>query len=137
MSAEGERTDALYTLVELPGVAAGDTSTVVLPAGMPRDGRIVSLQLVPRAAITANGTNFATVTLQNKGPLGSGSTAMASRTWSATNSVAGTKESGTNNGTAANLEFKQGDILQVVHSTAGTGLALPAIAVVIGWLPRF
>lgn len=137
MSAEGERTDALYTLVEIPGVAALDTSTVVLPAGMPRDGRLVSLQLVPRAAITFNGTNFATITVQNKGPLGSGSTAMASRTWSAVSSVAGTKELGVNNGTPANLEFKQGDILQVVHSTAGSGLALPAIAVIIGWLPRF
>lgn len=136
MSSEFERTDPLFTTVELPAVAAADTSTVAMGAGMPRDGHVVSLQLVPRAAITANGTNFATITLQNKGPLGSGSTAMASRTWSATNSVAGTKESGTLNGTAANLEFKQGDILQVVHSTAGTGLALPAVSVVIGWLPR-
>lgn len=136
MSSEFERTDPLFNTLELPAVAAADTSTVTMPAGMPRDGHVVSLQLVPRAAITANATNFATVTLQNKGPLGSGSTAMASRTWSATNSVAGTKELGTNNGTAANLEFKQGDILQVVHSTAGTGLALPAVSVVIGWLPR-
>lgn len=136
MSAESERSDPIFTVVEAPGVAAADTSTVVV-ANMPRDGHVVSLQLVPRAAITANGTNFATATLQNKGPQGSGSTAMASRAWSATNSVAGTKESGTLSGTAANLEFKQGDQLVYVHSSAGTGLALPATAVVVGWLPRF
>jgi len=135
MSTEFERTDALYTIVEAVAVAAADTSTVIV-ANMPRDGRVVSLQLVPRAAITANATNFATVTLQNKGPLGSGSTAMASRTWSATNSVAGTKEAGTLNGTPANLEFKQGDQLIYVHSSAAAGLALPATAVVVGWLPR-
>lgn len=136
MSSEFERTDQLFTTLELPAVSAGDTSTVAMSAGMPRDGHVTSLQIVPRAAITFNATNFATITLQNKGPLGSGSTAVASRTWSATSSVAGTKELGTLNGTAANLEFKQGDILQVVHSTAGTGLALPAVSVVIGWLPR-
>lgn len=136
MSAESERTDPIFTLVEIPAVAAADTSTVLFGAGMPRDGHVVSVQLVPRAAITANATNFATITVQNKGPLGSGSVAVASRTWSATNSVAGTKELATNNGTAANLEFKQGDILQVVHSSAAAGLALPAISVVVGWLPR-
>lgn len=135
MSTEFERTDPIYTVVEAVAVAAADTSTVVV-ASMPRAGHVVSLQLVPRAAVTANGTNFATVTLQNKGPLGSGSTAMASRTWSATNSVAGTKESGTLNGTPANLEFVQGDQLIYVHSSAGTGLALPATAVIVGWLPR-
>lgn len=136
MSSEYERTDQNFTTLELPAVSAGDTSTVAMGAGMPRDGHVTSLQIVPRAAITFNATNFATITLQNKGPLGSGSTAMASRTWSATSSVAGTKELATLNGTAANLEFKQGDILQVVHSTSGAGLALPAVSVVIGWLPR-
>jgi len=136
MSAEAERTDVLYTVVEAPSTTAGDTSTVTV-GNMPRDGHVVSLQLVPRAAVTANATNFATVTLQNKGTQGSGSTAMASRTWSATNSVAGTKESGTLNGTPANLEFKAGDQLIYVHTTAGTGLALPATAVIVGWQPRF
>ena len=135
MSSEFERTDPLYTVVEAPGVAALDTSTVIV-ANMPRDGHVVSLQLVPRAAITANATNFATVTLQNKGPLGSGSTAMASRAWSATNSVTGTKEAGTLNGTPANLEFKAGDQLIYVHSSAASGLALPATAVIVGWQPR-
>lgn len=136
MSSAAERTDAEYAIVEIPGVAALDTSTVVGPS-MPRDGHVVSVQIVPRAAITANATNFATITVQNKGPLGSGSTAVASRTWSATNSVAGTKEAATLNGTAANLEFKQGDQMIVVHSSAASGLALPAISVVIGYQPRF
>lgn len=135
MTSIAEDTDARLMTVELPAVAAGDTSTVVV-GNMQRDFHVVSMQIVPRAAVTANATNYGTITLQNKGTLGSGSTAVASRTWSATNSVAGTKESATLNGTAANLEGKAGDQLVVVHSTAGTGLALPAMAVIIGWLPR-
>lgn len=128
-------TDGHVLVFEIPGVAAADTSTVAGPS-MPWDGRVVRVDLVPRAAIVANATNFATVTLQNKGPLGSGSTAMASRAWSAGNSAAGTKESATLNGTPANREFKAGDVLQLVHSSAGTGLALPAIAVVVTVVPR-
>lgn len=128
-------TDGHFLVVELPAVAAADTSTVIAPA-MPWDGVVARVQIVPRAAVTANGTNFATVTVQNKGPLGSGSTAMASRTWSATNSVAGTKEDATLNATQANREAKAGDVLQVVHSSAGSGLALPAISVIITVLPR-
>lgn len=135
MSASVEDTDVRYAVVEMPAVSAGDTSTVVLP-NVTRDFHVVSMQIVPRAAITANATNFATITLQDRGALGSGSTAMASRSWATVNSVAGTKESATLNATPANLEGKQGDQLIVVHSTSGTGLALPAIAVIVAWLPR-
>lgn len=135
MSASTEDSDVRYTVVEMPAVSAGDTSTVVLP-NVVRDFHVVSLQIVPRAAITANATNFAVITLQDRGVLGSGSTAMASRSWATVNSGAGTKELATLNATPANLEGKQGDQLIIVHSTGGTGLALPAIAVLVGWLPR-
>lgn len=128
-------TDGHAIVLELPAVAAADTSTVVGP-NMPWDGYLAKVEVVPRAAITANATNNAVITVQNKGPLGAGSTAMASRTWAAGNSVAGTKETATNNATAANREFKAGDVLQVVHSSAGTGLALPALAVILTVLPR-
>jgi hypothetical protein len=135
MSANTEITDGFVVTLELPAVAALDTSTVV-GTNLHRDARLLKAEIVPRAAVTANGTNFATITVQNKGTLGSGTTAMASRTWSATNSVAGTKELMTLNGTAANLEVKAGDVVQVVHTSAASGLALPAIAVLLTFLAR-
>ncbi len=136
MTARSDDTTGTVLSVELPAVAAGDTSTVLVPASVPFDGYVTRVDLVPRAAITANGTNFGTITVQDKGVLGSGNTAVASRSWAATNSVAGTKELATLNATPANREVKAGDQLQVVHTTAGTGLALPAISVLITFLAR-
>lgn len=129
-------TDGHFIVFELPAQATpGDTATVVGPS-MPWDGYVARVDIVPRAAITANATNFAALTLQNKGPLGSGSTAMASRSWAATNSVAGTRETATLNATQANREFKAGDVLQLARTIGGTGLATPALAVVLTVLPR-
>jgi hypothetical protein len=103
---------------------------------VPYDGTVVRVELVPRAAITANATNFAVYTLQNKGTNGAGSTAVASRTWAAGSSVAGTKEQATLNVTAANREVRAGDQLQLVRSVGGTGLATPAMAWLVTILPR-
>lgn len=136
MTGRSDDTSGYVRVVELPAVTAGDTSTVVMPEGMPYDARVLKAEIVPRALITANGTNFATLSLQNKGPLGSGSTVIATRTWAAGSSVAGTKEAMTLSGTPANLEVKAGDQLQVVHGTGGAGLALPALSVIVTYLAR-
>lgn len=136
MTGRSDDTSGYVVTLEIPAVAAADTSTVVYTAAIPYDGRVTKVEIVPRAAITFNGTNFATIAVQNKGPLGSGSTNIATRTWSAGSSVAGTKEQLTLNATPANLEVKAGDLLQVVHTTAGTGLALPAISVLVTYLAR-
>lgn len=136
MTGRGDDTAGYVRSIEIPAVSAGDTSTVVVPEGVPYDARVTRAEIVPRAAITANGTNFSTLTLQNKGPLGSGSTVVATRTWAATNSVAGTKEQMTLSGTPANLELKAGDQLQVVHGTGGTGLAMPAVSVIVTYKAR-
>lgn len=136
MTGRADDTSGYVLSLELPAVAAADTSTVVATANIPYDARVTRVDIVPRAAITANATNFSTLTVQNKGQLGSGSTVVATRTWAATNSAAGTKESMTLSGTPANLEVKAGDILQVVHGTGGTGLAMPAVAVLITYLAR-
>jgi hypothetical protein len=136
MTGRADDTSGYVRSVEIPAVSAADTSTVVMPEGMPYDARVTRVDIVPRAAITANGTNFATIAVQNKGSLGSGTTNIATRTWSAGNSVAGTKETLALNVTAANLELKAGDQLQVVHTSTGTGLALPAISVMVTYLAR-
>lgn len=136
MTGRADDTSGYVLTLELPAVSAGDTSTVVAAASIPYDARVTRVDIVPRAAITANATNFSTFSLQNKGPQGSGSTVIATRTWAATNSVAGTKESMTLSGTPANLECKAGDLLQVVHGTGGTGLAMPAVNVLVTYLVR-
>jgi hypothetical protein len=115
----------------------GDTSTTtVTTATVPFDGTVVKVEIVPRAAITANATNFAVYTLQNRGGNLAGSTAVASRSWAATNSVAATKEQATLNATPANREVKAGDQFQLVRSIGGTGLATPAISFIITMVPR-
>jgi hypothetical protein len=132
-----ELSDGYPIVFELPAQGtAGDTSTTQFTQPVLVDGVVTKVELVPRAAVTANGTNFATYTLQNKGALASGTTAVASRAWSATNSVAGTKELATLNATAANREVKAGDTLQLVRSVGGSGLATPAMSVIVTIQPR-
>lgn len=92
----------------------------------PFDCVVKSVTLVPDAAVTANGSDYFTLTLKN------GSTAVASRAWSATNSVANTKENMTLSGTAANLNVASGDTLVLDRAKTGsTGLASPRFAVVL------
>lgn len=138
MSSYKEITDGVPYAVELAAQAtAGDTGTTVIGSfSAPYDGVVVGVALVPRAAITANGTNFATYTLQNKGVQGSGNTPVASRSWSAGNSVAGVKEWATLNATPANREVKAGDQFQLVRSVGAAGLATPAMSWIVYIQPR-
>lgn len=138
MSSFYEITDGIPYAYELPAQAtAGDTGTTVIGSfSAPSDGTVVRVDLVPRAAVTANATNFAAYNLQNKGVQGNGTTVVATRTWAAGSSVAGTKESVGLHATPANREMKAGDQLQLVRSVGGTGLATPAMSWVIHFLPR-
>jgi hypothetical protein len=138
MSSLRELTDGLPYTYELAAQGtAGDTGTTVISNfTVPFDGTVLKVEIVPRAGITANATNFAAYTVQNKGPTGAGTTAVASRSWAATNSVAGTKEQATLNATPANREVKAGDQLQLVRSVGAAGLATPAISWIVTILPR-
>lgn len=136
MTGRNDDTSGYVLSLELPAVAAADTSTVVAVAAIPYDARITKVEIVPRAAVTFNATNFSTLSVQNKGPQGSGTTVVATRTWAAGSSVAGVKEAAVLSGTPANLEAKAGDLIQVVHGTGGTGLAMPAVSVLITYLAR-
>ena len=118
--------------------AAFDAATDGPGAGfvMPWKGVLTRVQFVPSAGITANGTNFSTLTLQNKGPNGAGVVAMASRSWAATNSVANTPEDFTLNATQANREFALGDYLLIARTHGGSGLIIPAGTLLLTVLPR-
>jgi hypothetical protein len=135
MSAVSEDTSGRVLVIDTAAYPATGDTTVTGP-NVHQDGRIIKVEFVPSAAITANGTNFSTLTLQNKGPLKSGTTTVATRAWSATNSVAGTKEQFTLSGTPANLEVKAGDRLDLVQTHGGTGLAIPTGSLLVTVLPR-
>lgn len=99
----------------------------------PFAGRVARVDYIPKASITANGTNFFTLNIRNRGAAGSGTTATASRSWAATNSTAWVGEKFTLNATPANRRFNKGDVLTVERTVAASGLASPAATVVI-WL---
>jgi hypothetical protein len=108
-----------------------DAATVGVNASfspvMPVKGTIVKVTYIPSAAVTANATNFRTLTIRNKGTNGlAGTTAVASRSWAATNSVLSTPEPFTLSGTPANLLVQAGDVLDLNQTAAAAGLIIPA-----------
>lgn len=106
-------------------------STGNLPAFRAKyDCQITAVTLVPSAAITADPTNYATYTL-TRHTAGASATTVATRAWSATNSVAVTEESMTLSGTAANLLMTAGDTLSIVKTVAASGLLIPAVLLVV------
>lgn len=135
MSSISEDTSGRVLPVETAAYGATADATVTGP-NVHVDGRVLKVEWVPSAAITANATNFSTLTLQNKGPLKSGTVTVATRAWSATNSVAGTKEAFVLSGTPANLEVKAGDRLDLVQTHGAAGLALPTGTLLVTVLAR-
>ncbi len=121
-------------VLEAQGTAGNTDSWVVLLADS--NITITSVTIVPRAAITANGTNYFTLTLVNKGAANAGSTAVATRAWSATNSVANTAETMTLSSTAADLNVASGDVLSIDRTVAASGLASPRFLVVVKYKLR-
>jgi hypothetical protein len=106
-------------------------STGNLPAFVaPYDCKVVAVSLVPSAAITADGTNYATYTL-TRHTAGASATTVATRVWSAGNSAAVTSEAMTLSGTAANLQLTAGDTLSIVKTVAASGLLIPAVLLVV------
>ena len=85
---------------------------------------ITAVKLVPNAAITANGANYFDLAVLNKAA-GAGATSIATRSWAATNSAAFTPEQMALSGTAANLNVAAGELLTLVRTVTGTGLAMP------------
>lgn len=123
-------------------MAATDATTVGVNANfspvMPFNGTITAVQYTPSAVIVANATNFRTLTVRNKGTNGlAGTTAVASRAWSAGNSAQSVAELFVLSGTPANLEVKGGDVFDLNQGATGTGLIIPAGAYTIYVLPRF
>jgi hypothetical protein len=109
----------------VPGVAAG-TAVEWPQFVVPLNATITSLIWVPGAAVTANGTNFATISIRNRGAAGSGTVVAATRSYAATNSSAQVAETLTLSATATDLQPAAGDVLTISIAHSGSGLLIPA-----------
>jgi len=115
--------DLVFT-ASVPPTAAGtalELPVVSLPFGI----TITEIKWIPGAAITANGTNYFTLTFRNRGS-GAGTVSPGNRSYAATNSVSTTPENLTLSGTATDLQAAAGDVLTAHFTHTGTGLAIPA-----------
>lgn len=102
---------------------AGDTSVAPLVV-FDRDVWILRVDFIPQAAITANGTNFFTWTVQDRAAAGTGTTSLGARAWSATNSVAFVDENIVNKEQNP-YKLAAGRALAVARSVGSAGLASP------------
>lgn len=114
----------LVVTATVAATAAG-TAVAVPIIKLPAKALITDITFVPGAAITANGTNFHTLSVRNR-TTGAGTVVMATRAWSATNSVATTPETLSLSGTASDLQAAAGDLLTAEWTHAASGLAIPA-----------
>lgn len=107
------------------GATAAGTAVEVPIVRLPFAAQIVEILWVPGAAITANATNYFTLTLRNR-QSAAGTVVMATRAYSATNGVATTPETLTLSSTATDLQPAAGDLLTAHFTHAASGLAIPA-----------
>lgn len=118
------RGDQVFTITVL-GQATAATADEWSGVKVPFDCVVKSAKWIPAAAVTADGSNYATVNLRNRGSAGAGSTLPASRSYAATNSTAFVSEEMTLSSTSSDLNLTEGDVLTVSKVVTGTGLAIP------------
>ncbi|HYQ63560.1 hypothetical protein [Actinophytocola sp.] len=118
------RGDQIFS-AEVPPTAAGTPVEVPIVV-LPFNAKITGWKWVPGAAITANGTNYFTLTPRNRGT-GAGVVIPATaRAYSSGNGVATTPEALTLSSTASDLLATAGDVLTAHFTHSGSGLAIPA-----------
>ncbi|MCK2214284.1 hypothetical protein MF672_010845 [Actinomadura sp. ATCC 31491] len=112
---------------EIPVAGQGTAATTDEWMGFKAPFRcvITGVVWVPNANVTADPTNYFSVVVKNRGAAGAGSTAIATRAYSATNGVAFTPETVSLSGTAADLNVAAGDWISVAKTVGGSGLAMP------------
>ncbi|GAA4100903.1 hypothetical protein [Nonomuraea soli] len=112
--------------IPVAGQATASTPDEFTAFVAPFKMKITRVRWVPKAAITANVTNYFTLTLRNRGAAGAGAGLPAQRSYAAGNSSAFVGEDMTLSGTAADLLLAAGDVLTVEKLVAASGLAMPA-----------
>lgn len=120
MSTVGPYTDHLRAQIVRQATAATDQSTMMGKA--PYAGVLASATFTPAVAVAADGTNNRIFTLYNRGQAGAGTTSMATFT-TTTAWVDNVDIAMTLTATAADRVVAAGDILEVVETHGGTGVA--------------
>lgn len=112
----------------IPGQATAGTPNVWSVGKAPFRCKVVGVSWIPQAAVTGAATNNFALAAQNRGAAGTGTTALtATKTYdNGVNSVAHDEEALTLSATAADLLVAEGDVLALVRTVNGTGLAGPA-----------
>lgn len=111
--------------IPVAGQSTAGTADEFCGLVVPFDMKITAVTWIPAAAITADDTDYFTLTLRNRGQSGAGSTLAAQRSYAATNSAAFTAEAMTLSGTASDLRVAAGDVLTIGKVNSGSGLAMP------------
>lgn len=92
----------------------------------PEDATVTGVTFSFDAAVTGDATNNRTLVVRNAGQDGTGTTTVATLAFGAgVNAAAGDEVAATLSGTPANLNVAAGDVLEVVETHGGTGLANP------------
>jgi hypothetical protein len=97
--------------------------------------QVTAVRFIAKAAITGHATNYATVSVENKGAAGTGTTEVASFAFDTptTDDVAAFDEKAiTLSGTAANLILVAGDVVSIKKAVAASGLAVSGIIIIEG-----
>lgn len=118
------RGDIVMTFA-VPGQATAATADEWSGFVCPYDAEVVAVKWIPAAAVTANGANYAVLSLRNRGTDGTGNTLIASRSYAATNSVAFDSEDVTLTATEADRDVDANDVLTFEKVNTGTGVAIP------------
>jgi hypothetical protein len=114
----------------VPTHAAATATELVTIFRAPFDCKIVSVEIIPDAAITGADTNETNVNLINAGTGGAGTTELANIDFvSGTNGVAGTAIDLYSPTDA--LALDAGTVLQLQLEKVGTGLALPRFLAIV------
>lgn len=111
----------MRTQVVRQATAGTDQTTIIGKVG--RAGVLAAASLLPATTSAFDGTNYRIYTLTNLGQAGAGSTSMATLDTSAVALTAKTERAMALSGTPANLAVAAGDILAIVETHAGTGVA--------------
>ena len=110
------------TIPALGAAVAGDQVVGEAPFA----GTVTAVTFTPEAAITGDSTNTRSLLLHNKGQAGSGSTVMATLAFTTgNNGVAFDEKAFTLSVVAGATTVAEGDILAVVETVGGSGLANP------------
>jgi len=113
---------------ELPALAAGSGGAVVLH--IPFKARVDSLELIPEAALTGANTNYAILTLYDRGTDGTGTTSLKAINFTAGVDLAANKLNDFWK-PAKPRDADKGQVYELVKSDAGTGAATPRMKVIL------